>query len=332
MKLLKNIKPLYLLIALVTAFAAAITFLLLTLQTPSSESDGKSLTQVIPEAETKENSGSKVEGYNRGSLKDHWDSYEEEAPSFSGVQDSKQEAGARPAPATPSVDELFSDNTAKQAKPAKSGGGQTRRSEVKTTKKPEPEVEEQKPAPRPQVRRSGAVSSLDDADGSLGDGFSTLDGSDTWISHEEGRPYRCMFTRDEKVKSGQRITLRLLEDIIVGGTKIPCNTHLQGVCTISERMEIRVSSLDMGGKILSFRLEAYDTDGGKGIYCSDLSKGAKEAVDQSINTVTSSLNSRIGRVARDAATLGASLVRSKTGEATVSIPAGYAFYLVEQTR
>jgi hypothetical protein len=141
-----------------------------------------------------------------------------------------------------------------------------------------------------------------------------------------------MFTRDEKVKSGQRVTVRLLEDLIVGTTHIPRNTHLQGVTTISDRMELSINSLDMGGRILTFHFEAFDTDGGKGIYCSDLSQTRKEITEQGVATASTTLNSRLGRVARDAASVGASIVRSKSGEATVSVPAGYTFYIIEQER
>ena len=138
-----------------------------------------------------------------------------------------------------------------------------------------------------------------------------------------------MFTRDEKVKTGQRITLRLLEDLVISGVHIPRNTHLQGVVSVTERLEIRVTALDVGGRILSFHFEAYDTDGGKGIYCSDLSQAGKSAVEQGIATVSSTLNSGLGRIARDAASVGASIIRNKAGEATVSVPAGYTFYLLE---
>ena len=34
----------------------------------------------------------------------------------------------------------------------------------------------------------------------------------------------------------------------------------------------------------------------------------------------------------DAASVGASIVRNKAGEATVSVPAGYTFYIIQQTR
>ena len=141
-----------------------------------------------------------------------------------------------------------------------------------------------------------------------------------------------MFTRDEKVKNGQRITVRLLEDLVIGGVHVPQNTHLQGLVSIAERMGVSITSLDVGGRILTFHFEAFDTDGGQGIYCSDLSQPRKDAAEQGLSTVGGLLNSRLGRVARDAASVGASIVRNKAGEATVSVPAGYTFYIIQQTR
>ena len=243
------------------------------------------------------------------------------------------------------VDDLFGDYREapappKDGHPAKGGSGkQTRRNappeEPATPPPPQEAAEEASPSEeiRVQVKRSGAVSSLDeDVAADLGNGFSTLDGTDRWVGGEAGKPYRCMFTRDEKVRSGQRIAVRLLEDLVISGVHIPRNTHLQGVVTVSDRMEVAITSLDVGGRILSFRFEAYDTDGGKGIYCSDLSKARRDAVEQGAATASATLNSRLGRVARDAAALGASLVRDKAGEATVSVPAGYTFYIMEEFR
>lgn len=241
------------------------------------------------------------------------------------------------------VDDIFGDyRNAPAPEPAHkqsrgSGKGQrsspAKESTAETRPASQASVTEEAPKPRAQVKRSGAVSSLDeDVSGDLGNGFSTLDGTDRWVGGEAGKPYRCMFTRDEKVKSGQRITVRLLEDLVIGTTHVPRNTHLQGLVNISDRMEVSITSLDMGGKILTFHFEAFDTDGGKGIYCSDLSKTKKEVTEQGLATVTSTLNSRLGRVARDAASVGASIVRNKAGEATVTVPAGYTFYIIEEIR
>lgn len=304
----------------------------------SEEEKGESaVSQPIPEAELAEEPDGKTDSYVRSGITDYWESLDEQqelTPDGSGTG-----AGSR-RPGEVSVEDIFGDmkDGGEQPPPKKSsggGGGSPRKpaAEPAQPEAPKANVAPETPATpaRVQVKRSGAISSLDeDVIQDVGNGFSTLDGDDMWIEGETGKPYRCMFTRDEKVSSGQRISLRLLEDLVIDGVHVPQNTHLQGVCKISDRMEVSITSLDMGGRILSFHFEAYDTDGGKGIYCSDLSQTNKEITNQGISTALNGLNSRLGSVARDAATLGASIVRSKSGELSVKVPAGYMFYIVEE--
>lgn len=340
-----------------------IVALLPQLATKSPEEDS-TLYQPIPEADIAETPDGKTESYNRSGISDYWDSLEEQPAEDRNwnerYDDHQAERRDSRRPESITVDDIFGDakdshfeeeKPQEQRRSSGGGGGSSPRSTASAARqgsgsgsssssKTAPDKGQdsiatpaEEEAPRQQVKRSGAISSLDDdVCRNLGNGFSTLDGTDMWVSGEAGKPYRCMFTRDEKVRTGQRISLRLLEDLVIGGVHIPQNTHLQGVCSISDRMEVSINSLDMGGRILSFHFEAYDTDGGKGIYCSDLSKTKKEITDQGISTVMTGLNSRLGMAARDAATVGASIIRTKSGEVSVSVPAGYTFYIVEERR
>ena len=340
-----------LLLGILAAVALIAILLLLPMLAPKEAPTEESLVAVIPEADLDEEEQTKTGSYRKGGIGAYWDSLQEgEDPLASSKASTDKDGSAsreRDRPEALDVSDLFGDckepASAEVPSPPKRSGGGERKSKTRAAATPPesaqpseptpPKEPEKAEAPRSQVKRSGAVSSLDeDVTTDLGNGFSTLDGTDRWVGAESGKPYRCMFTRDEKVKNGQRIALRLLEDLVIGGVHVPRNTHLQGVVTISDRMEIRVSSLDMGGRILVLHFEAYDTDGGKGIYCSDLSKARKSALEQGLATVSSTLSSGLGRVARDAASVGASIVRNKAGEATVSVPAGYTFYIIEQTR
>ena len=338
---------------LLAGLLAAVVFIVVLLLIPvlvkEKPQEESSVVAVIPEADLTEGDDSKTASYRNGNISDYWDELgkdnpEPVSPDIPGQAPSEdlRGKGSRRPPAM-EVDDIFGDyRNAPAPEPAHkqsrgSGKGQrsspAKESTAETRPASQASVTEEAPKSRAQVKRSGAVSSLDeDVSGDLGNGFSTLDGTDRWVGGEAGKPYRCMFTRDEKVKSGQRITVRLLEDLVIGTTHVPRNTHLQGLVNISDRMEVSITSLDMGGKILTFHFEAFDTDGGKGIYCSDLSKTKKEVTEQGLATVTSTLNSRLGRVARDAASVGASIVRNKAGEATVTVPAGYTFYIIEEIR
>ena len=343
---------------LLAALAGVVVLLTALLLVPAmirkeGDGEGEPRVAVIPEADLSDEEDSKTGSYRRGDIGEYWDDLGGSAPAGDPPPDGAPEPGdgdgdpARDSRRPPAmeVDDLFGDYREapappKDGRPARGGSGGKARQDVpqeeSATAEPPQEAGEEAPPSeeiRVQVKRSGAVSSLDeDVAADLGNGFSTLDGTDRWVGGEAGKPYRCMFTRDEKVRSGQRIAVRLLEDLVVSGVHIPRNTHLQGVVTVSDRMEVAITSLDVGGRILSFRFEAYDTDGGKGIYCSDLSKARRDAVEQGAATASATLNSRLGRVARDAAALGASLVRDKAGEATVSVPAGYTFYIIEEFR
>lgn len=338
-----------LLMGILGAVALIAVILLIPLLAPDGDERGEQHVGVIPEADLDEDEDSKTDSYRKGgSINDYWDSLEGESGDLDAPESPARDSGGVSArdgrrPPAVVVDDLFGDYQGQRTEPGK---GESRPKSPKpkaqagkassvpvADEKPAPEPPAEEPRRVPIAKRSGAVSSLDeDVATDLGNGFSTLDGTDQWVGSEVGKPYRCMFTRDEKVGNGERITVRLLEDLVVGGVHIPRNTHLQGVVTISERLEVSITSLDVGGRILSFRFEAYDTDGGKGIYCSDLGKVRKEATDQGLSTVSSSLNSRLGKVARDVASVGASIIRSKSGETTVKVPAGYTFYIIEEPR
>lgn len=195
------------------------------------------------------------------------------------------------------------------------------------------------------VRKSGSISTLDDEWGSI-DGLGGLDTDDMYIREDEDRPYRVMFTRDEKVSSGQRITLRTLDDIAVSGMLIPRNTHLSAVISIGERLSISVNSIEIGSKIYQLNLTGYDNDGNVGLYCpsTDSNQTAQQlanaasnapmsAIGSMLGSVTGGISgtlvgSALGNVASQALTTGATAMTRK-GVTSVKINAGYVFFLLK---
>ena len=177
------------------------------------------------------------------------------------------------------------------------------------------------------------LSSVGSSDGiisSLDDGF-----EDVAVQYEGAkRPFKCMFVRDQKLKSGQRVTLRLLEDYVEGGVRIPANTHLAAICKIGDRLELQVRSLEMNDRIIPLALDAYDTDGLQGIYCPETSasKGAKQAGNDAISTAGTTFGGLVGDLASTIIRTGASIARSASGEVSVSVVSGYEFYLVKSER
>ena len=165
----------------------------------------------------------------------------------------------------------------------------------------------------------GVISSLDDEQNDMAVRY----------ADDVKRPFRCMFIRDEKIKNGQRVAVRLLEEYKQDGIRIPANTHLQAICKIDDRLRLTIRSLEMNGKIIPLQLEAYDSDGLAGIYCPEASKSVKTATNDLITTAGSSLGGLVGNLANTVIRTGATIARTASGENTVTINSGYEFYLVK---
>jgi hypothetical protein len=187
--------------------------------------------------------------------------------------------------------------------------------------------EQKKEEPVTEVRRTSIISSLDDEAGLIG----SLGSDDTIFTDDGSRPFPCMFSKASKLKDGDRVSIILLEDIVVSGTLVPRNTHLMASVTLSNRLELKIASLEIGGRIISFGYEAYDIDGSRGIYCPDVGNERATVRSRGTGLINSTLSSRMGRVASDVVSTGVSLLQSRDGERTVSVPAGYTFFIMKKT-
>lgn len=182
----------------------------------------------------------------------------------------------------------------------------------------------------PVASVSARSSSMDDWGGTL----SSIDDHGDVFSDDASRPFRCMFVREEKIRNGQRVTLRLLEDVVVDGNVIPRNSHLTAVCNLKDRLYISVTSFEMNGRIQSLDLSGYDTDGALGIYCPDMGNGTARTIrDDAINIGQSAVRGSIGSVASSVLRTGASIIRSSSGnDPSVTVPSGYTIYLMKNTK
>ena len=178
------------------------------------------------------------------------------------------------------------------------------------------------------VKRSSIISSLNE--GWDDSGISSLDCADEYFDEDEMHPFRCMFAKDSKIKNGQRVSVILQEDIVVSGTLVPKNTHIMASCKISSRLELELTNIEIGGRILALGYEAYDIDGNKGIYCPDVGSTGRQARSSGRNIISSRLSGLMGGLARDVVSTGVSLIQSKDGEMTVSVPAGYTFFIIKK--
>lgn len=71
----------------------------------------------------------------------------------------------------------------------------------------------------------------------------------------------------QTIADGQAVRLRLSEPIKAGDVVVPENTVVTGVGKIvGERLDILLTSVEYGGKVLTVELFVYDTDGQRGIF------------------------------------------------------------------
>ena len=355
-------KMLIAVIALAVLLVGALVWMVLSGKKPATEET--QVTATIPDGEAQKMSDSKSEAF-RGSVST--DAYfemlagreaDEDISLVSSSDTSTPSAGgAAPAASSgeSSVDRVFGAPPASSSTPAASpssghrasgGGGASRpmtsderldydrrRAEMVRdvlTGGAAEETPAEEPKPEPLSIDLSAVGSSDGIISSLDDDF-----DDAAVEYEGAkRPFRCMFVRDQKITSGQRVTLRLLEDCVEGGVRIPANTHLAAICKIGDRLELQVRSLEMNGRIIPLALDAYDTDGLQGIYCPETSaaKNRQRASQDAISTAGTTFGGLVGDLASTVIRTGATIAKSASGEVSVNVVSGYEFYLVKSER
>ena len=218
------------------------------------------------------------------------------------------------------------------------GGGASSRSAVSAPVTPP--VEE--PAPEPVVEQPveesrGVVHSMkaEMRKGGTSSGVSSRKPAPTAMA-QASSPVRCQFVRDETLSSGDRVTVRLLDALDLGGVRIPANTRLVANVKLGNRLELNFSSYQVDGKFFSMNHSAYDTDGQRGIFCTTADSNAAAAGDQAIDqaaSIASSVLSGIGGVAGRAASGALSIGRSavRSGKEKASVSSGYTFYILENS-
>lgn len=94
-------------------------------------------------------------------------------------------------------------------------------------------------------------------------GFNTSVG----IKRSAGRnTIAVVIAGDQSVTNGQSVKLRTTEPMWIGNRLIPRQTTLTGLARLQdERLEIEITSVEMGGSIYEVELKVYDSDGQEGI-------------------------------------------------------------------
>jgi conjugative transposon TraM protein len=78
----------------------------------------------------------------------------------------------------------------------------------------------------------------------------------------------AMIDQDVKVNAGHRVRIRLLQDIYVGGTRVPKGTYLYAQVTgfQTSRINLSITQVFLNGQTLPVQLDVFDNDGYLGLY------------------------------------------------------------------
>ena len=117
---------------------------------------------------------------------------------------------------------------------------------------------------------------------------------------------------NQTVTDGQKVRLRLLEQMRVGEVIVPANTVLTGSAKITgERMGIGITSIEYAGSIYIVKLNVYDTDGQEGIFIPGSMElnAAKEVAANMGTSMGSSINISSDAKAQLASDLGKGLIQ-----------------------
>lgn len=117
---------------------------------------------------------------------------------------------------------------------------------------------------------------------------------------------------NQTVTDGQKVRLRLLEQMRVGDIIIPANSVVTGSARITgERLGISVTSIEYAGSIYNVKLSVYDTDGQEGIFIPGSMElnAAKEVAANMGTSMGSSINISSDAKAQLASDLGKGLIQ-----------------------
>lgn len=165
-------------------------------------------------------------------------------------------------------------------------------------------------------------------------GFFGLD-EDNPNKSTQSNAIQAVVHNTQELAAGSTVKLRLISDVAIGGTKIPKDQFVYGICAINgERLTIEIKSLRAGNSILPVSLSVYDLDGLEGIYIPGAitRDAAKQASDNAMQNVQlMSLDTSIGAQAATAGVEAAKGLFSKKAKMVkVTIKAGYKVLLKDK--
>lgn len=164
-------------------------------------------------------------------------------------------------------------------------------------------------------------------------GFYGLD--ESVVPAMEANAIRAEIYGNQNLVSGSVIKMELLQDINVGGIRIPKNHFVFGVCGLNgERLTIKITSIQYDNSLYPVSLTVYDVDGLEGIHVPGAiaRDAAKKSSNQAIQDIQlSALDPSIEVQAASAGIEAAKgLLSKKTRLIQVTVKAGYKVFLKDK--
>lgn len=183
---------------------------------------------------------------------------------------------------------------------------------------PQPnETHQAKPVPSPAPAREE-------------DGFITITVGTSQATDND--VFKVSTTTEQKIKSGDKVQLRLLKDAYLQNEKIDRNTYIYAIAKIEDnRLQLIVSSVSKNTRAIPCSLAAYDTDGYKGLaFTSDdssqqISNEVKSALQTTVGQLAAITSRTAGNIIRSTSRIGSNAIGNK--QQTITLPANYMMQL-----
>ena len=153
--------------------------------------------------------------------------------------------------------------------------------------------------------------------------------------------FKACIHGDQTVVTGSTVRMRMLEDAVVCGMKIPANTLFYGVATLgANRLEVVVNKLKVGNTISPVSFVIFDNDAMEGLNLPNnmkaqaakrMQQGLVQNIDMplaSIGTMTSEITSAVNATTQ----IAKQILNMKLSQVKVHLKSNYQMYIQEETK
>ena len=153
--------------------------------------------------------------------------------------------------------------------------------------------------------------------------------------------FKACIHGDQTVVTGSTVRMRMLEDAVVCGMKIPANTLFYGVATLgANRLEVVVNNLKVGNTISTVSFVIFDNDAMEGLNLPNnmkaqaakrMQQGLVQNIDMplaSIGTMTSEITSAVNATTQ----IAKQILNMKLSQVKVHLKSNYQMYIQEETK